>query len=674
MAAPSSPAVAAPRPSAAAVAGRPARSTSRRSVGRSARRSRRRRRAACRAADPAPKDGRRPVAARDQQQRRAGALGVPDEGTRPCRSARARAARELGGTQGGQVGGQRADAGAGMPAGPTSAAPWTSAGLRPASGSSPVTSAPAAASALRRLRVVGHDQDGVDQRAGQRGATVSSAKASASSRLRSPSTAREAGLGLVEPLDRHDQAPAWSASTDRSCQPRSTRAPVGPDASPHGRGRGPSEGGRAADASGSGTGWQSSSCGRCSWSLTKRDWHGARAPARRTGGVVVVTNHVSHVDPLTFAHFLYDNGRLPRFLAKEVLFRVFFVGQVLRGARQIPVYRETADASRAFSAAVDRGPRGRVRRDLPGGTLTRDPDAVADGRQDRRRPGRPGDRRAGRSRSRSGGRRSCWRRTPRGRTSSRARRCTCAPARRSTSRDVRRPPDRRTAAARGDRAHHGRDHRRCSRRSAASRPRPSGTTRAAPSCRATGDPGRPRSGLDEQERTGMTRVAVLGTGSWGTAFSHGAGRRRVRRRAVGPAAGGRARRSTAAHENPDYLPGIALPESIAATADAGGGARAAPRSSCSPCRRRRCAATSSDWAPPAARRLRPGQPDEGHRARHHPADERGHRRGRPAPRPERVAVVSGPEPGQGDRPAPARRQRRRLRRRGGRREAAAGLP
>lgn len=107
--------------------------------------------------------------------------------------------------------------------------------------------------------------------------------------------------------------------------------------------------------------------------LTKRDWQGAQhLPA--TGGVIVVTNHVSHVDPITFAHFLFDNGRLPRFLAKEVLFRVFFVGQVLKGARQIPVYRESADASRAYSAAVAAVRAGECVAIYPEATLTRDPD------------------------------------------------------------------------------------------------------------------------------------------------------------------------------------------------------------------------------------------------------------------------------------------------------------
>lgn len=104
-----------------------------------------------------------------------------------------------------------------------------------------------------------------------------------------------------------------------------------------------------------------------------REWRGAEH-LPRTGGVVVVTNHVSHIDPLLFAHFLFDNGRLPRFLGKEVLFRVFFVGQVLRGAKQIPVYRESADASAAYRSAVAAVRAGECVAIYPEATLTRDPD------------------------------------------------------------------------------------------------------------------------------------------------------------------------------------------------------------------------------------------------------------------------------------------------------------
>lgn len=106
--------------------------------------------------------------------------------------------------------------------------------------------------------------------------------------------------------------------------------------------------------------------------FTRREWRG-REHVPETGGVVVVTNHISHADPLTFAHFLYDCGRLPRFLAKAALFRVPFVRAVLRGAKQIPVYRESGTATQAYSAAVEAVRRGELVAIYPEATLTRDP-------------------------------------------------------------------------------------------------------------------------------------------------------------------------------------------------------------------------------------------------------------------------------------------------------------
>ena len=106
--------------------------------------------------------------------------------------------------------------------------------------------------------------------------------------------------------------------------------------------------------------------------LTKRDWRGAEHLPRE-GGFVVCTNHVSHFDPLAFAHFLYDNGRLPRFLGKQAVFGVPLVGRILRGAGQIPVYRESSDAAKAFAAAVEAVRRGECVAIYPEATLTRDP-------------------------------------------------------------------------------------------------------------------------------------------------------------------------------------------------------------------------------------------------------------------------------------------------------------
>jgi 1-acyl-sn-glycerol-3-phosphate acyltransferase len=107
--------------------------------------------------------------------------------------------------------------------------------------------------------------------------------------------------------------------------------------------------------------------------LTKRDWRGAEnLPA--TGGFVAAPNHLSYFDPLSFAHFLVDNDHAPFFLGKESVFRVPVVGAILRGAQQIPVYRNTGQAADAFRAAVAAVEAGKCVGVYPEGTLTRDPD------------------------------------------------------------------------------------------------------------------------------------------------------------------------------------------------------------------------------------------------------------------------------------------------------------
>lgn len=106
---------------------------------------------------------------------------------------------------------------------------------------------------------------------------------------------------------------------------------------------------------------------------TKRDWRGAEnLPA--TGGFVVSPNHISHADPLTFAHFMYDSGREAYFLCKDSLFGVPVVGWVLRRSGQIPVYRGSAAATDSYRAAVTAVYDGKAVGIFPEGTITRDPD------------------------------------------------------------------------------------------------------------------------------------------------------------------------------------------------------------------------------------------------------------------------------------------------------------
>ena len=106
---------------------------------------------------------------------------------------------------------------------------------------------------------------------------------------------------------------------------------------------------------------------------TTRTWiDGEKIPA--TGGCIVVANHISHLDPLLTAHFLYDHGRIPRYLAKSGLFRTRFVGTILSSAGQIPVERLSKHAIGAYDAAVQAVNDGECVVVYPEGTLTRDPD------------------------------------------------------------------------------------------------------------------------------------------------------------------------------------------------------------------------------------------------------------------------------------------------------------
>ncbi len=107
--------------------------------------------------------------------------------------------------------------------------------------------------------------------------------------------------------------------------------------------------------------------------LTKRRWKGGEN-IPETGGCVLAVNHISHLDPLTCAHFVYAWGRIVRFLAKAELFDVPVLGRIVKDAHQIPVYRMTTDASSSFRAAVEAVQRGECVIVYPEGTITRQPD------------------------------------------------------------------------------------------------------------------------------------------------------------------------------------------------------------------------------------------------------------------------------------------------------------
>ncbi|HEU5484927.1 MAG TPA: lysophospholipid acyltransferase family protein [Microlunatus sp.] len=107
--------------------------------------------------------------------------------------------------------------------------------------------------------------------------------------------------------------------------------------------------------------------------LTHRDWRG-QDNLPKSGGVVIVANHISNVDPLALAQYLAYSGRWPRYLAKASLFSIPVVGRALRAIGQIPVHRASGAAGQAVRFADEAIRRGRAVVVYPEGTITLDPD------------------------------------------------------------------------------------------------------------------------------------------------------------------------------------------------------------------------------------------------------------------------------------------------------------
>ena len=105
--------------------------------------------------------------------------------------------------------------------------------------------------------------------------------------------------------------------------------------------------------------------------ITKRKWIGAEN-IPQTGAVIVANNHLSYFDVLNFAHFLYSNGRAPRFLGKVEVFRVPIIGRIILAAGQVPVERETPNAGKAVDHAKKLLEAGHLLGVYPEGTLSRD--------------------------------------------------------------------------------------------------------------------------------------------------------------------------------------------------------------------------------------------------------------------------------------------------------------
>ena len=94
------------------------------------------------------------------------------------------------------------------------------------------------------------------------------------------------------------------------------------------------------------------------------------APPR---GVILAINHLSFVDTIVMARLVWQSGRIPRFLIKSDVFTVPVIGRIMKGAKQIPVYRGTADAAESLRDAASALDRGECVVIYPEGTVTRDP-------------------------------------------------------------------------------------------------------------------------------------------------------------------------------------------------------------------------------------------------------------------------------------------------------------
>lgn len=106
--------------------------------------------------------------------------------------------------------------------------------------------------------------------------------------------------------------------------------------------------------------------------LTKQDWDDA-PDLPRSGGVVVVANHISNADPLVLAQYVVWQGRWPRFLAKIEVWSMPIAGWAVKATGQIPVRRGAHDASDSLAAAKEALAAGECVLVYPEGTITTAP-------------------------------------------------------------------------------------------------------------------------------------------------------------------------------------------------------------------------------------------------------------------------------------------------------------
>jgi 1-acyl-sn-glycerol-3-phosphate acyltransferase len=84
----------------------------------------------------------------------------------------------------------------------------------------------------------------------------------------------------------------------------------------------------------------------------RRDWRRQdRVP--QNGGVLLVANHLSNIDPILMGEYLVYSGRWPRYLGKEELWHVPGIGWLGRHCGQIPIQRASATAGVGLQNAID---------------------------------------------------------------------------------------------------------------------------------------------------------------------------------------------------------------------------------------------------------------------------------------------------------------------------------
>ncbi|MGL5405682.1 MAG: lysophospholipid acyltransferase family protein [Propionibacteriaceae bacterium] len=115
-------------------------------------------------------------------------------------------------------------------------------------------------------------------------------------------------------------------------------------------------------------------CVRLATVLTKREWRGSeKIPP--TGGVLIVSNHISYFDPVALGHFLLSAAhRWPRIVGKAELWKVPVIGFFARKTGQIPVERDSDKARDLVGALSQAMTDGKCVCIYPEGTLTVDPD------------------------------------------------------------------------------------------------------------------------------------------------------------------------------------------------------------------------------------------------------------------------------------------------------------